>query len=374
MRLFFIHGMYVVSSLILMGVKSDIIDIRTAMEIATFERNRKEPELLSGNEVSWTFINFAGEDHTNFQALIAFLRMLSILASSEEGASKVFELLQGKAFRSVGWNTLFDCLSIYDQKFKQSLQSAGTMLHGFQEGDAKALVPYLSVLQKPHVSRKELGLDPTNGAYYGPPIPPKRDYHRPGRLSGCCILSALFKLIFTIVVVLGIAALVIWLVLRPSKVKVHVDSATLTQFNLTNSNNLYYNLSLDIAIRNPNKRIGIYHDKLEANAYYEGQRFDYVPLPTFYEGHKNTTSLYPVFTGQAAIPLQSSDVVVFNRENGDGLFSIDVKIYARIRFKIGSIKTNRYKPSFKCELRVPLMTSCGSSAVGFTRRKCDIDF
>ncbi|XP_058087660.1 NDR1/HIN1-like protein 10 [Magnolia sinica] len=218
-----------------------------------------------------------------------------------------------------------------------------------------------------------------NGAYHGPPIPPKRDYHRPGRSSGCfcgpcCILSALFKLIFTIVVVLGIAALVIWLVLRPSKVKVHVDSATLTQFNLTNSNNLYYNLSLDIAIRNPNKQIGIYYDKLEANAYYEGQRFDYVPLPTFYQGHKNTTNLYPVFTGQAAIPFQSSDVVVFNRENGDGLFSIKVKIYARIRFKIGSIKTNRYKPDFECELRVPLMTSGSSSAVGFTRTKCEIDF
>ncbi|XP_058074466.1 nuclear pore complex protein NUP205 [Magnolia sinica] len=109
---------------------------------------QKEPELLSGNEVLWTFINFAGEDHTNFQTLVAFLRMLSTLASSEEGASKVFELLQGKAFRSVGWNTLFDCLSIYDQKFKQSLQSTGTMLHEFQEGDAKALVAYLSVLQK----------------------------------------------------------------------------------------------------------------------------------------------------------------------------------------------------------------------------------
>ncbi|XP_057969128.1 nuclear pore complex protein NUP205 isoform X2 [Malania oleifera] len=108
----------------------------------------KEPELLSGNDVLWTFVNFAGEDHTNFQTLVAFLKMLGTLASSEEGASKVFELLQGKTFRSVGWNTLFDCLSIYEEKFKQSLQSTGTMLPDFQEGDAKALVAYLNVLQK----------------------------------------------------------------------------------------------------------------------------------------------------------------------------------------------------------------------------------
>lgn len=109
---------------------------------------KKEPELLSGNDVLWTFVNFAGEDHTNFQTLVAFLKMLSALASSQEGAAKVYELLQGNAFRSVGWSTLFDCLTIYDEKFKQSVQTAGTMLPEFQEGDAKALVAYLDVLQK----------------------------------------------------------------------------------------------------------------------------------------------------------------------------------------------------------------------------------
>ncbi|KAF6151180.1 hypothetical protein GIB67_037388 [Kingdonia uniflora] len=109
---------------------------------------QKEPELLSGNDVLWTFVSFAGEDHTNSQTLVAFLKMLSTLASTEEGASKVFELLKGKTFRSIGWSTLFDCLSVYDQKFKQSLQSTGAMLPEFEEGDAKALVAYLDVLQK----------------------------------------------------------------------------------------------------------------------------------------------------------------------------------------------------------------------------------
>ncbi|XP_070003798.1 nuclear pore complex protein NUP205 [Nicotiana sylvestris] len=109
---------------------------------------QREPELLSGNDVLWTFVNFAGEDHTNFQTLVAFLRMLSTLASSAEGASKVFELLQGKTFRSIGWSTLFDCLSIYEEKFKQAVQSPGTVLPEIQEGDAKALVAYLNVLQK----------------------------------------------------------------------------------------------------------------------------------------------------------------------------------------------------------------------------------
>lgn len=60
----------------------------------------------------------------------------------------VFELLQGKAFRSIGWSTLFDCLSIYDQKFKQSFQGSSALLPEIQEGDARALVAYLDVLHK----------------------------------------------------------------------------------------------------------------------------------------------------------------------------------------------------------------------------------
>lgn len=40
---------------------------------------QKEPELLSGNDVIWTFVKFSGEDHTNFQTLVAFLKMLGTL-------------------------------------------------------------------------------------------------------------------------------------------------------------------------------------------------------------------------------------------------------------------------------------------------------
>ncbi|PAN04610.1 hypothetical protein PAHAL_1G079100 [Panicum hallii] len=109
---------------------------------------QKEPELVHGNEELWTFVIYAGEDHTNTQTLVAFLELLSTLASTEVGAAKVYELLQGKIYRSVGWSTLFDCLSIYEEKFKKSIQSSASILPDFPEGDAQALVAYLAVLQK----------------------------------------------------------------------------------------------------------------------------------------------------------------------------------------------------------------------------------
>ncbi|XP_058087793.1 NDR1/HIN1-like protein 3 [Magnolia sinica] len=212
-----------------------------------------------------------------------------------------------------------------------------------------------------------------NGAYYGPPIPPQQGHHWRDRRRGG-LRTTLFNLIVAIIVVLGITTLVLWLVFRPSKMKVYVRSATLTEFDLITNNTLHYNLTLDVVIRNPNKRIGIYYDRLEAKAYYEGERFAYSPLPAFYQGHKNTTNLRPVFVGDVPIRLENSDVVDFNREKGEGFFSIDVEIYARIRFKIGSVKTKRFKPDFECELKVPLTTNGSSSAVGFIGTKCDVDF
>lgn len=55
-----------------------LLAIMTLNSVISYQ---KEPELLLGNDVLWTFVNFAGEDHTNFQTLVAFLNMLSTLVS-----------------------------------------------------------------------------------------------------------------------------------------------------------------------------------------------------------------------------------------------------------------------------------------------------
>ncbi|KAJ8615428.1 hypothetical protein MRB53_034800 [Persea americana] len=219
---------------------------------------------------------------------------------------------------------------------------------------------------------------PLNGAYYGPPIPPQQNNHphRPRHhcCGPCCILTTLIKIIVTIIVILGIAALVLWLIYRPQSMKVYVSHASLTQFNLTNDNMLNYNLTVDISFRNPNKKIGFYYDKLEARAYYDGNRFHSVMLPSFYQGHKTTTDHKGVvFYGQKFIGLDGSDREDFNLEKAAGSFEIDVEIYTRMRFKIGSLKTNRYKPKFECELRLPLRNESSPVSV-FGGTKCDVDF
>ncbi|KAJ8754597.1 hypothetical protein K2173_010203 [Erythroxylum novogranatense] len=213
-----------------------------------------------------------------------------------------------------------------------------------------------------------------NGAYYGPAIPPPQSHHRRRSSGSCCLLSSLLKFIVSLAVIVGVAILVFWLIVRPNKVKFHVTEANLTQFNFTANNTLHYNLALNITIRNPNKRIGIYYDRIEARAFYEDHRLKSVFLPPFYQGHKNTSVLSPVFEGQQLVLLGADESTDFNEEKNSGAFDIYVKLYLRIRFKLGKLKTHRFKPKIGCDLMVPLNSVNGRVGGVFETTKCKLDY
>lgn len=71
--------------------------------------------------------------------------------------------------------------------------------------------------------------------------------------------------------------------------------------------------------------------------------------------------------------LGTSELSAFDTEKTAGVYSIDVKLYLRVKFKVGKIKTWRFKPKVECDLKVPLSSS-GTSAGAFQTTKCDIDF
>lgn len=209
---------------------------------------------------------------------------------------------------------------------------------------------------------------PLPGAYYGPAVPPPQQSK--SRDCFCCLFSTAIRIFIGVMILLGILALVLWLVLRPNEIKVYVTTASLTQFNLTTpGNNLQYNLSTVVTIRNPNKRVGLYYDYLEATADYEGERFDRTTLPSFYQGHKNTTTLYPAFSGRSVIDLSSSDVRDFELQRQAGTFDVKLRLWGRIRFKIGSsFKTSRTTLKIKCSLAIPY----GANGRTFSETKCDV--
>ena len=81
-----------------------------------------------------------------------------------------------------------------------------------------------------------------------------------------------------------------------------------------------------------------------------------------------------MFKGQQLVLLGTSELLVFNSEKSTGVYYIKVRLYLRIRFKLGKVKTWRIKPKIKCDLIVPLSSNGNSVAGTFQTIKCRIGF
>ncbi|GLJ55494.1 hypothetical protein SUGI_1191660 [Cryptomeria japonica] len=196
-----------------------------------------------------------------------------------------------------------------------------------------------------------------NGASYSAQGHTHRRRHS-SSCGPCCILKHLLSLLITLIIVVGIAALVIWLVLRPSKPKFYVDTVQFS--NMTNSTSS--NIVVGMSVRNANKKIGIYYDTLRVSAYYNGGGTVGVnALEEFYQGHKNTTTFRPLIISVGNVYLSS---------NSKGVEDVELKLRSRVRLRVGKVKTNRFKLKVKCSVSVPLNET---SAAAFTRQKCKVE-
>lgn len=230
-----------------------------------------------------------------------------------------------------------------------------------------------------------------NGAYYGPPIPPPKPYHRSssgGRGCcarcgcclfdcifdcGCCLLGCVFKILCSFLLAAAAVLLLLWFFLRPHEVQFHASDASLSAFNLSSADNqLSYNLALNLTVRNPSGHVGVYYDSFEANAIFQGQRFAMAEVAPFFQKSKNTTEIGPlVFKGRTTLPLGSGQSFDYQSQRNNGEFEIAVKLYLKVRFKLGWFKTGKFRPRFRCDLTLPL--SASSSTSKFKPTKCYFD-
>jgi hypothetical protein len=222
-----------------------------------------------------------------------------------------------------------------------------------------------------------------NAGYYGPSIPPPQPgYHGPTppapRRSGAgCFFGFLFKLIATIVIVLGAVILVLWLIFRPNSLKAYADSAALKRFDLGNGpgNNggdlLQYNLTVNLRLRNRN-RFGIRYDYAEAQAFYDGDRFGFDPLQPFNLESKSEERLTATFNG-ATVMNDDDARRMYRRETGEGFYYVKVRLYTDVSYGVRIIWRHHYKTKITCVLRLPVPTG-GNAALTNLGTKCDVDF
>ncbi|KAJ8470372.1 hypothetical protein OPV22_024715 [Ensete ventricosum] len=183
---------------------------------------------------------------------------------------------------------------------------------------------------------------------------------------GNCDRKKLFRrigfgaLIFIILVLLAI--FIIWLVLRPSKPSFYLQDASIAQFNFTAGTNLLTAImQVTVSTRNPNDRIGIYYDKLDAFAVYKDQQITTsTELPTGYQGHNDVVVWSPYLYG-AAVPVTPYLSVALDQDIAAGLLLVDINVEGQLRWKVGTWTSGYYHISVTCPAFVGIDHGSGSN-------------
>ncbi|KAI4308296.1 hypothetical protein L6164_031385 [Bauhinia variegata] len=216
---------------------------------------------------------------------------------------------------------------------------------------------------------------PKDQVYRFPPPENARRYNqytrRKQRRSGCCCcLCWLLGLIFVLIVLLGIAAGVLYLVFRPEAPDYTVNRIAVKGINITSASlSAAISPEFDVAVRanNPNDKIGIYYEKdSSVEIYYNVVRLCKGALPAFYQPSNNVTVFETALKG-SGIELSSTDIKALVNAQNQGKVTLNLKIRAPVKIKVGSVKTWKITVKVDCDVTVDKLTVQAK----IVSKKCD---
>nr|XP_043638404.1 NDR1/HIN1-like protein 3 [Erigeron canadensis] len=196
------------------------------------------------------------------------------------------------------------------------------------------------------------------------PLPQKTDDHHDPRQQQktddeTSKRARKFMVIFPLLLAMLLAIIAGILVAFSRNPKYHVDDVTLTQFELSPTNNtLYYNLAVNITF--PDSKDGIHYDKIRANVMYHGQRLMTKHVQGFYLDQKKNNNVNVLFKGQQLLVLDNGDEKeLYESESKDGVYEIDLKL--RFKSKLTDFSwelgPGYLESKVACHLKVPLISS-----------------
>ncbi|XVF22275.1 hypothetical protein REPUB_Repub12eG0159300 [Reevesia pubescens] len=169
-----------------------------------------------------------------------------------------------------------------------------------------------------------------------------------GAGRSCCLCIFIFLLLA------GATTLTVWLIYRPYKPRFIVVCAAIYELNATSQPFISTSMQFTIVTRNPNRRVSIFYDKLQAYVSYRNQQITPpVDLPPLYHETKSTVSLSPVL-GSGMLPASAEVVNGLMMDEAYGVVALKVVLLGKLRWKAGAIKTLKYGVYVRCDVWVGL--------------------
>lgn len=211
--------------------------------------------------------------------------------------------------------------------------------------------------------------------YYGNPNPPypaypnpnpnpayPGSYYQPSRNASC--LRRLVMIAIILLLIMGAATFITWLVLRPRLPVFSVSSASVSNFNISTSTSVSLDLSLTFTIENPNEKLSVSYSDVSTDIGYHGAILADTNLSPFYQSKENSTqvSAHLVAIGQYV----SNDVtkgIQLEKGKDNGGVHFQVRFFSWAVFNSGAWRTRRHVLRVYCDDVVIGLSSSNSSTV-----------
>lgn len=182
-----------------------------------------------------------------------------------------------------------------------------------------------------------------------------------------CICITVFLLL------LGIIILILWLAYHPSKPRFTVASAAVYGLNATSPPLISISMQFNVVIRNPNRRVSIYFDRLNAYVSYRNQPITpRVMLPPLFLEKHSTVSLSPEIGGvPVPVSVEVSNGLVMDESYG--VVGVKLVVFGRLRWRAGDINSAHYGLSVKCDVLMGLKKGFVGQVPLLGAPTCDVD-
>lgn len=198
-----------------------------------------------------------------------------------------------------------------------------------------------------------------NYQYYPPP------QRRP------TFLRYLIVAIIAFFIITGTILFIVWLVLRPQLPEFRVNSITVTNFSVPDSDHVSGTWQIRFLVNNPNKRMKISYATLNSALFYKSEVISETRISPFDQGTRNETTVETTLTAVDAYVAESA-VNKLNSDRNRGSVNFGIRILSWVRFSSGWWRARTRRLDVWCsDLTMGLSTSSnGTAKFSGAPRKC----
>ncbi|KAL3626948.1 hypothetical protein CASFOL_029161 [Castilleja foliolosa] len=213
---------------------------------------------------------------------------------------------------------------------------------------------------------------PPPNPYYGNQ---SNSYNQPDptTLRRAALLRRILALAIGLLLAFASIIFIAWLVLRPQAPQFRVDSFSLSNITITNDSLISFAADARLTARNPNKKLTLSIDRVDAAVYYRSSSLAQTAMPPF---SVETKSQIPLTASFASVGNFVEHLAVdgINREKGsNGNLRLNLRMLSLVRFKARAWRTrNSFLKVFCGDLIVGIPSNGRPGSLTGGPRQCQV--